>query len=215
MLAPGKPAAIKQPIKAVARVANQDKQPVVGKNQKRTAKQIAKEESKLKKNLSFGNGAAAEVNLRDIETSNKKLKSQDKRVKRSKPQMQYLQEVFDKLGGRCPAKKQRIAMAQLCDMSEHQIYKWFWETNNKSLNVATDTLKTIKQDPRMAQLSDWQKFEVFAKKALKQNKKSPPLDGWDGRGETLDKHEILTALKVHWQASKKLEDFEELSLLLG
>ena len=35
--------------------------------------------------------------------------------------------------GRCPSKKQRLSMAKELNMSEHQIYKWFWEASSKLL----------------------------------------------------------------------------------
>ena len=108
-------------------------------------------------------------------------------------------------------------MVDKVGMSEHQIYKWFWEMNNKSLNVANETIHAIKENPQIKtqQLDDWAKFEIFAKKALKQNKHSPALSGHFGNGQPLDKHDILSALKVHWQASKQIEDYDELSLLMG
>lgn len=60
-------------------------------------------------------------------------------------------------------------MAKELNMNEHQIYKWFWETNNKNLNVEKETIDIIKNIPDMVvnALSDYQKFEIFAKKALR------------------------------------------------
>ena len=54
-------------------------------------------------------------------------------------------------------------------MSESQIYKWFWETKQKSLNVDRQTVEQIVNNPveKRLNLSNWQKFEVLAKKALK------------------------------------------------
>ena len=110
------------------------------------------------------------------------------------------------MNGKCPSKKQRIEMAESIEMSEHQIYKWFWEAKKKSLNVDKKTIEQIKQTPKRSGLSnllsDEQKFEIFAKKALKQNKYSPEIVGFDGLGMPLEKHEMLSAIKVHWQSIK-------------
>ena len=32
-------------------------------------------------------------------------------------------------------------MAKSIEMNEHQIYKWFWETKKKSLNVDSQTIE--------------------------------------------------------------------------
>ena len=91
-------------------------------------------------------------------------------------------------------------MSKNIEMNEHQIYKWFWETNKKSLNVNQDTIDLFKMNSKQSinQLSDQSKFEIFAKKALKRNKYSPELLGWDGYGKVLAKQDILSAIKVHW-----------------
>ena len=39
-------------------------------------------------------------------------------------------------------------MAKELDMTEHQIYKWFWERNNKNLNVDSQIIEVIKKDPK-------------------------------------------------------------------
>ena len=38
-------------------------------------------------------------------------------------------------------------MTENIDMTEHQIYKWFWETNKRALNVESETIEMIKKNP--------------------------------------------------------------------
>ena len=81
-------------------------------------------------------GSSEFVDIKAIDpTLKKELGSSDRRVKRSEPQIKYLQTVYKQMNGKCPTKKQRIEMAKSIEMNEHQIYKWFWEAKKKSLNV--------------------------------------------------------------------------------
>ena len=101
-------------------------------------------------------------NLKDIEPKMKKLSSKDGRIKRSNYQIDVLVAEFEMRDGKCPPKKRREVMAKMLDMSEHQIYKWFWERNNKNLHVEKETIDVIKGSPSgggQRNLNEWQKFE--------------------------------------------------------
>lgn len=87
-------------------------------------------------------------NLKDLEPKLKRLGSQDGRIKRSKHQIIQLQQEYEERNGKCPPKKKREQMAKELDMTEHQIYKWFWERNNKNLNVDSQIIEVIKKDPK-------------------------------------------------------------------
>ena len=59
-----------------------------------------------------------------------------------------------------PPRKQRLWVCQELDMKENQVYKWFWESQQKDYNGEEVSLM-----PRhISELSDKQKFEVFVNK---------------------------------------------------
>lgn len=95
-------------------------------------------------------------------------------------------------------------------MKEGQVYKWFWEIKNKQEEECFDVGYAVSMTA-FSELSDFQKFEIFVSKALKQHRDSMWLAGVDGTGRKLTEDELIQSVKLHCHSMKNVLDYNELA----
>ena len=80
-----------------------------------------------------------------------------------------------------PARKIRRQLAEVLQMKENQVYKWFWELmkKDKELNDLDPVVRDINQMTAM------EKFEIFIDKDSRQYRKYIALVGHEAGGREL------------------------------
>ena len=80
-----------------------------------------------------------------------------------------------------PARKIRRQLAEVLQMKENQVYKWFWELmkKDKELNDLDPVVRDINQ------MTAVEKFEIFIDKDLRQYRKYIALVGHEAGGREL------------------------------
>ena len=78
--------------------------------------------------------------------------------------MEVLAKIFRQNKGKMPPRKQRSQLATELQMSESQVYKWFWELRQKQ--DQRDEAQSVVSIENFHALSDEKKFQYFASKTL-------------------------------------------------
>lgn len=97
------------------------------------------------------------------------------------------------------------SLSQELNLSEQQVYKWFWDTKKK---VEEDTIlaKEISNRPEQPGLS-----KVWST----DRKEVIGVDGRDGFGSMMTPQQIKTALKINQIAAEREAEFESIATDLG
>lgn len=115
------------------------------------------------------------------------FKERTNRTRKSQCQKDALWNLYKTYKGQTPPREVITALSSELNLSEQQVYKWFWDTKKK---VEEDTMlaREMSNRPDIAGLSKvWStdKRDVIG------------VDGRDGFGSMMTPQQIKTALKIN------------------
>ena len=100
--------------------------------------------------------------------------------------------MFKKMEGRQPSRQHILDLVNELDLTEQQIYKWFWDTKKK---VEEDEQLAQEMGADISVILDEEGCQTV--KAWRQSRETQGLDGKDGFGNPLTPLQIKTAIKIH------------------
>ena len=116
---------------------------------------------------------------------------------------------FKQFGGQPPREEIQVLAIRL-RLHEQQIYKWFWDTLKK-VKEDEETAINLGQDASLVR-------DENGSHTVKQWKHSKECQGYDGRhgcGTKLSPLDIKAAIKTYKAGYEKMQDYDELALLVG